>query len=443
MAASSFPAGSNSMGPDGQRVAATLLRFQDVFEKAATCGVGPQVRRFVYLSAAAGLEVEKVELSDSLTARRRDNGGDLLTMWWYSRSRCNFVVGLGMSELFGAEAVHALPKTKVLRKMDVAETELFLNSLEALFDVRAPGDAPDQGEYKDPVDTSSRPKPLSDIGEFPVPAPGSGFNRSVPTSSAVSVEELTAALGVLTPAFQDAAMCGVEVQARRFAELTVAADLEVRWVEELRVLSASWRKTSQALFLLKWNPEGQVTGYLGTEDLGPLRGQVRLDPVEMAFGLRYTKDAGTLPEIDYPSTMSTVEINRYTDAFLDWLETFLSSHAIPSRQAEAKAQTEEDSSTDAMMAVTYSVMSFLWIGLIWFSVVWTIGIHELFEVVMLGVFYLVVPVWTLVHGMKVRRSIRKSGSDQGDEGARWAVILAVLAILLALALTLAEFIRSI
>ena len=243
-------------------------------------------------------------------------------------------------------------------------------------------------------------------------------------------------------------MCGVEAQAERFVKLTVAADLEVRWVEELRVLSANWRKTGQALFLLKWNAEGQVTGHLGIEEKRSRNEYVRVDLFEKAFGLRYTKDAGTLPEMDYPSTMSSVEINRYTDSFLDWLETFLATYAVPSRQAEAMAESEEDNSTDAMMAVLYSVMSFLWIGLIWFSVVWTSGglgsttgdVQA--EVVLLGVFYLVVPVGVLIHSLKVRRAIRRSGSHQGTDTARGAVILAVLAIALALVLTVAELIRN-
>ena len=439
---------SYSMSIDEQAVAAILIRFEHVFEMATERGAGPQVRRFVYLTAAAGLEVEKVESSSSLTARRPDTGGELLTMWWYSRSRCNFLVGPGLSEIHGAEAVHALPKTKVLRKMDMAETDRFLDSLESLFDVRSPGDAPDNGEHRETVDASSRAKPLSDIGKFPVPAPRSGFHRSVPGGSDVSREELAAALGVLSPAFRDAAMCGVEAQAERFVKLTVAADLEVRWVEELRVLSANWRKTGQALFLLKWNAEGQVTGHLGIEEKRSRNEYVRVDLFEKAFGLRYTKDAGTLPEMDYPSTMSSVEINRYTDSFLDWLETFLATYAVPSRQAEAMAEPEEDNSTDAMMAVLYSVMSFLWIGLIWFSVVWTSGglgsttgdVQA--EVVLLGVFYLVVPVGVLIHSLKVRRAIRRSGSHQGTDTARGAVILAVLAIALALVLTVAELIRN-
>jgi hypothetical protein len=146
--------------------------------------------------------------------------------------------------------------------------------------------------------------------------------------------------------------------------------------------------------------------------------------------------------------MSTDEINRSTDAFLDWLETFLATHAVPSRQDEARAEPEEDNSTDAMMAAMYSTMSFLWIGLIWYSVVWTSGGlgstlgNVQAEVLLLGVFYLVVPVGVLIHGLKVRRTIRRSGSDQGIELARGAVILGELAIVLALVLTVAELIRN-
>jgi hypothetical protein len=448
MTGSSIPTGSNPMGPDTQRVAAALVRFEDVFEQAAVCGAGPQVRRLVYLAALAGLEVEKVDRSDSLAVC--DSGTDqaVLHMWWYKRSRCGFLVSPGLSELYGAEPVQALPKVKVLRKMDVTETDLFLDGLEALLGVRSPGDASDQGERHETVDASNSAEPLSYIGEFPVPTPGSGFHDSVPGDSDVSMEELTAAMGALTPAFEDAAVCGVELQAKRFTELTVSADLEVRWVKELRLLSASWPKTGLVLFLLKWNPEGQVTGHLGIEEQGTLQGQARVDPVEKAFGLRYTKEAGTLPEMDYPPTMSTAEINRYTDSFLDWLETFLASHAVPSRQAEAKAESEEDRFTDAMMAAMYSTMSFPWIGLIWYSLVWskdgfgsTLGNAQA-EVLLLGVFYLVVPIGVLIHGLKVRRTIRRSGSDQGIELARGAVILAMLAIILALVLTAAELIRN-
>jgi hypothetical protein len=152
--------------------------------------------------------------------------------------------------------------------------------------------------------------------------------------------------------------------------------------------------------------------------------------------------------MDYPPTMNTDEINRYTDSFLDWLETFLATHAIPSRQAEARAESEEDNSTDAMMAAMYSTMSPLWIGLIWYSLVWSKdGFGSTFgnvqaEVLLLGAFYLVVPVGVLIHGLRVRRAFRKSGSDQGIELVRGAVIVAVLAIILALVLTVAELIRN-
>jgi hypothetical protein len=427
MTGSSIPTGSNSMGPDAQRIVAALVRFEDVFKQAAVCGVEPQVRRFVYLSAAAGLDVEKVDLSDSLAVRDSGTEQAVLHMWWYKRSRCGFLVSPGLSELYGAEAVQALPKVKVLRKMDVAETDLFLDGLEAVLGVRSPGDAPDHVGYSgtvegphSPGDASSHTKPRSDPVEF----------------------------ATLDPAFEDATVCGVGPQARRFAGLTVAADLDVRWVEELRVLRASWRKTGQTLFLLRWNPDGRVTGHLGTEEKQTRHGDIRVDPVEKAFGLRYTKEAGTLPGMDYPSTMSTAEINRYTDSFLDWLETFLASHAVPSREAEAKAESEEDRFTDAMMAAMYSTMSFLWIGLIWYSLVRskdgfgsTLGNAQA-EVLLLGVFYLVVPVGVLIHGLKVRRTIRRSGSDQGIELARGAVILGELAILLAVVLTVAELIRT-
>jgi hypothetical protein len=162
MTASPIPTGSSSMGPDAQRVAATLVRFEDVIEQAAACGVGPQVRRFVYITAAAGLEIEKVELSDSLTARRRDTGRILLYMWWYSRSRCNFLVEPDLADLCGAEAFGALPKVKVLRKMDVTETDLFLDGLEVLFGVCTPGDSPDHVELTEIVEASKSVTPPSD-----------------------------------------------------------------------------------------------------------------------------------------------------------------------------------------------------------------------------------------------------------------------------------------
>ena len=453
MTASSIPTGSNSMGPDARRVAATLVRFEDVFESASACGVGPQVRRFVYLAAVAGLEVEKVDLSESLAVRDTAKDQELLHMWWYKRSRCGFLVSPGLSELYGAEAVHALPRTKALRKMDVAETDQYLDGLEAVFGVQHLEDKPGPVEHQattDPSpsfgDTAGRSMPRPDREEFAVPA--SGFRDAAPSVPILTVEELAAALGTLAPAFEDATSCGVEPQARRFAELTVAENLDVKWVEEFRMLTANWRRTGQALFLLRWNLDGQVTGHLGIEEKQTRHGDIRVDPVEKAFGLRYTKEAGTLPEMDYPPTMSTDEINRYTDSFLDWLDTFLGTHAVPSRQAEAVAESEEDNSTDATMAVLYSVMSLLWIGLIWYSVVWapgglgsTLGDVQA-EVALLGVFYLVVPVWVLIYGLKVRRAFRKSGSDQGAEAARWAVILAVLAIALALVLTVAELIRN-
>ena len=451
----SLPTGSNSMGPDARRVAATLLRFQDVFEQAAACGVGPQVRRFVYLAAAAGLELEKVDLSDSLAIRHGGADQEILLMWWYSRSRCNFLVGPGFSELYGAEAVGVLPRAKVLRKMNVTETDQYLDSLEAVFGVLPLDDTPNLHNHRGILDgpssvgpASSRSKLDGDIEEFPVPTSRSGFRNAIPQDPILSAEEIAAASGVLTPAFEDANMCGVELQVRRFAELTVAADLDVCWVEELRLLTANSRRTSQALFLLRWNPDGQVTGHFGIEENPTGRASARADAVEKAFGLRYTKDVSTLPELDYPATMSTAEVNRSTDSFLDWLETFLATHALPSKQAEVEAESEGGNVSDARMAVLYSVMSFLWIGLIWYSIVWASG--ELgstlgdvrAEVVMLGVFYLVVPAGVLIHSLRVRRAIRRSGSDQGIELARGAMILGMLAIALAVMLTLAELIRD-
>jgi len=443
------------MGPDARRVAATLIRFEDVFEQAAACGVGPQVRRFVYLAAAAGLEVEKVDLSDSLAIRHSGTDQEILLMWWYSRSRCNFLVGSGLSELYGAEAVDALPRAKVLRKMDVPETDRYLDGLEAVFGVLSLEDPPDLRDDRgildssSPVGATSSPSKLGgDIEEFPAPTSGSGSHNTIPQDPMVSAEEVAAALGALAPAFEDATMCGVEPQARRFAELTVAADLDVKWVEELRLLTANWRKTGQALFLMRWNSDGQVTGHLGIEEKQTKHGPSRVNAVEKAFGLRYSKQAGTLPEMDYTATMGTAEVNRSTDSFLDWLETFLATHAVPSRQTEAKAESEEDNFTDAMMAVLYSVMSLLWIGLIWYSIVWasgglgsTLGNVQA-EVLLLGVFYLVVPVGVLLHSLKVRRSIRRTGSDQGIELVRGAIILSLLAIVLAVVLTVAEFIRN-
>jgi hypothetical protein len=455
MTASSIPTDSDSMGPDAQRVAATLVRLEDVFENAAACGVGPQVRRFVYLAAVAGLEVEKVDLSDSLAVSDSGSDQEVLHIWWYRRSRCGFLVSPGLSELYGAEAVRTLPRAKILRKMDVAETDQYLDGLEAVLGVQHLEDKPGPMAHQrttDPSpafeDTAGRSKLRLDKEEIAVSASESGFRGAAPSVSSLSGEEAAAALGTLAPAFEDAIMHGVEPQARRFADLTVAADLEVRWVEELRLLTADWRRTGQALFFLRWNPDGQVTGHLGTEEKQTRHGYVRVDPVEKAFGLRYTKNAGTLPEMNYLPTMSTDEINGHTDSFLDWLETFLATHAVPSRQAEARAESEEDNSTDAMMAAIFSTMSFLWIVLIWYSLVWsndgfgsTLGNVQA-DVLLLGVFYLVVPVGVLIYGLKVRRAIRRSGNNQGIELARGAITLAGLAILLALVLTVAEFIRN-
>ena len=101
-----------------------------------------------------------------------------------------------------------------------------------------------------------------------------------------------------------------------------------------------------------------------------------------------------------------------------------------------------------MMAVLYSVMSFLWIGFVLYEIERGVGGpgSTLADVragaVILGVFYLVVPVWVLIHSLRVRRAIRRSGSDQGIELARGAMILGMLAIALAVVLTLAELIRD-
>lgn len=446
---------SSSSDPDEGWVMETLLGFDDVFELAAKRGVSQQVRRFVYLVTAAGLEVGRQELKNSLIVLERDTDRPVLYMWWYSRSRCNFMVDQGLSELYGAEGVDDLPKAKTLHKMDVVETDLYLDGLEALFDVRPFEEIRDHGTHSGVIDPSPSHGDASsvaerggDIDDREVPTPKPGFLRSSPSDPILSTEELADALGALTPAFEDAAVCGVEPQARRFAELTVAADLEVRWTAELRALTASWRRTGQVLFLMRWNSDGQVTIRRGFEEQEARNGYARVDLVEKAFGLRYTKEAGTLPEMDYAPALSTEEINRHTDSFLDWLETFLATHTVPSRQADAKAESEVANSGDATMAVLYSVMSFLWIGLIWYSIVLTPGglgstlgaVRA--EAALLGVFYLVVPVGVLIRSLKVRRAIRRSGSDRGIESARAAIILSLLAIVLAVVLTVAELIRS-
>ena len=298
MTALSLPTGSNSTGPDAQRIAATLVRFQDVFEHAAACGVGPQVRRFVYLVAAAGLEVEKEEVVDALVAHHRGADQEILRMWWYSRSRCNFLVGPGFSELYGAGAVDVVPRGKVLRKMDVTETDQYLDDLEAAFDMLSLDDTPNLHNQRGILDgpssvgpASSRSKLEGDIEEFPVPTSGSGFR-------------------------------------------------------------------------------------------------------------------------------------------------------------EAEAEPGEGNVSDAMMAVLYSVMSFLWIGFVLYEIERGVGGpgSTLADIragtVILGVFYLVVPVWVLIHSLRVRRAIRRSGSDQGIELARGAMILGMLAIALAVVLTVAELIRD-
>jgi hypothetical protein len=130
--------------------------------------------------------------------------------------------------------------------MDVPETDRYLDGLEAVFGVLSLEDPLDLHDDRGILDssssvaTASSPSKLrGDIEEFPVPTSRSGFSNTIPEDPMLSAEEVAVALGALAPAFEYATMCGVEPQARRFAELTVAAGLDVKWVEEFRLLTAN------------------------------------------------------------------------------------------------------------------------------------------------------------------------------------------------------------
>lgn len=266
--------------------------------------------------------------------------------------------------------------------------------------------------------------------EDPIPPLESGLQRPVSRISILSVGELDAVMRSLDGAFEDAAECGVESQARRFAELTAAADLQVEWISWLHRIEANWR--SMPVFTLTWFPDGYVYGGIESET----RGQgvdwflyYKTATARDAFDLHGDRE---LPDLrDRRGEMDTVRLNAYTDLFLDWLEVFLATHSLPSREAEATHQTEERLSKRGWRAAKLALLTPLWFIFAVFLLFLLPGEYSFREpvgLVVWGLLFLVVPVLAVVLGFKARREIgrydgTRSRSTRSAIRSAWVAII--------------------
>jgi hypothetical protein len=295
------------------------------------------------------------------------------------------------------------------------EADRFLDGLEA---------SPVSHPLEKALDSASLKAALED----PIPPLESGLQRPVPRVSILSVGELDAAMRSLEGAFEDAAECGVESQAKRFAGLTAAADLEVEWIKWLHRIEASWR--DMPVFTLTWFPDGYAYGGIeahtttgsGVDDcygFATARG---------AFDLHGDRE---LPNLrDRRGEMDAARLSAYTDLYLDWLEVFLATHSLPSREAEAIWQTESQLSKRGCRAATIALLTPLWsilVVLFLFLLPGEVPVREPVGLVVWGLLFLVVPVLAVVMGLKARREIgRDGGSGEGSRYTWVAIILGSL-----------------
>ncbi|MCJ7780385.1 MAG: hypothetical protein MUQ27_06120 [Acidimicrobiia bacterium] len=267
--------------------------------------------------------------------------------------------------------------------------------------------------------------------EDPIPPLESGLQRPVSRISILSVGELDAVMRSLDGAFEDAAECGVESQARRFAELTAAADLQVEWIKWLHRIEANWR--SMPVFTLTWFPYGYVYGGIESET----RGQgvdwflyYKTATARDAFDLHGDRE---LPDLrDRRGEMDTVRLNAYTDLFLDWLEVFLATHSLPSRESEAIWQTEDRLSKRGCWAATLALLTPLWSILVVLALLLLPGEYPFREpvgLVVWGLIFLIVPVLAVVLGFKARREIGRYDGTR-SRSTRSAIRRAWIAIIL-------------
>jgi hypothetical protein len=405
---------------------------EDALTDAAECDAEPQVRRFARLTADAGLEMDWSKNQRRLDANLPGTKKTAFAMYWIPKGRLNMGVyrtgGFGVGE---SEALRALPKIRAFHPMDPQETDRFLDALEVFLVAHPLKESPDHSK-------------VTEIGEAPPePIPRRLLVRS---TQILSDEELAEAMRSLEKRFEDAAKYGVESQARRFTELTAAADLDVRW--NGRGLDAVWRRTQKPIFFLTWNDRG-VEGGLGVDHGGADFSRWSEVRAEEAFDWEPNRPGALVdaaPGMEYTRKMDTAEINHTTDLFLDWLQEFLASHSIPSREAEASWQTEDRLSNRGCGVTVLALSSIIWLAIVMYLLnLLPEGFFPWGEPIgwaIAGLLFLIVPVTAIVKGLAARRDIRDYNREHPDAthfgtGAAWsAIIVAVLIIAYALTIFL-------
>lgn len=399
---------------------AALQALTGAFEDAVERDCEPQVERFARLTLTAGLEIEWVSPMHQFAAIWPGTEERVFTMLWYSRSR--FSVSVAHVDAFGVfgedgyRALTALPKTKTVRKMDIVETDRFLDALEVFLAAHPLKESPDHSKAGEIVDASQEPTPRRLL---------------VRTTQILSDDELAEAMRSLEKRFDKAAEFGVEPQARRFAELTAAADLDVRW--NGRGLDAVWRRTRSVLFYLNWDYRGWAKVGYGThrETVGDgMAVVVNADEVDWDINWRAAQ-ANASPKMGYTRKMDAAEINHITDLYLDWLQEYLATHALPSREDEAIHQKERRLSNRSSRAVTLAFLTPIWVILSVFLLLLLpgqISFNEPVGLVMQGLLFSVVPVLAVVMGLKARRDLReddstRSRSRRSDIRTAWVAII--------------------
>jgi hypothetical protein len=394
------------------------------FADAAECDAEPQVRRFARLAADAGLEMDWSRNQRRLDANLPRTTKTAFAMYWIPKGRLNMGVyrtgGFGVGE---SEALRGLPKIRAFHPMDHQETDRFLDALEVFLVAHPVEEATDHSKADEIVDASQEP------------APRRPLVRSV---QIVSDEELAEAMRSLEKRFDKAAEFGVESQARRFAELTAAADLDVRW--NGRGLDAVWRRTRSVLFYLNWDYRGWAKGGLGIDSGSTEFGGWRKVRAEEAFDWEPNRRGAlvdAVPGMGYTRKMDAAEINRTTDSFLDWLQEFLATHALPTREDEEIHQKDRRLSNRSDRAVTLAFLTPIWVIFVVILLLLLPGqlsFSEPVGLVIQGLLFSVVPVLAVVMGLKAKRDLSeddstRSRSRRSDIRTAWvAIILGTLII---------------